>query len=164
MEDAIKADITAALIADLARFDWEIICEHCGAPLIEGDDYVSNPDGCSGCWSAMTDHPSKRQRPCYAYRVGKPVTEAPLREGLCQLCNREYRGWVAASPLWNCVVRGGSINGNETYEFLCANCFMEIAEDSGIASCFQLRAATTANLETVTPSGRVWDDRDFLWK
>lgn len=56
---------------DLTKSDWEVSCEGCGAPLFEGDDYVSDPDGCSGCWASMTDLPSKRQRPCYAYRVGK---------------------------------------------------------------------------------------------
>jgi hypothetical protein len=85
------------------------------------------------------------------------------REGLCERCNREYRGWSAASPLWNAVVRGGSINGNEAYAFLCPNCFTEMAEDSGIASCFQLRASKTSHLQMVTPTGRVWDDQQFLW-
>ena len=46
-------------------------CEGCSAPLMDCDDYVSGED-CSGCWAAMTDAPSKRERPCYAYRVGKP--------------------------------------------------------------------------------------------
>ena len=64
-------DLAKALIADLAKFDAEIICEACGAPLFDGDDYVSDPDGVSGCWAAMTDLPSKQGRPCYAYRVGK---------------------------------------------------------------------------------------------
>jgi hypothetical protein len=47
-------------------------CEGCQAPLFENDDYISDPDGCSGCWATMTDAPSKRERPCYAHRVGKP--------------------------------------------------------------------------------------------
>jgi hypothetical protein len=85
------------------------------------------------------------------------------REGLCELCGHEYRVWAAASPLWNAVVRGGSINGKESHAYLCANCFMEMAEDSGIASLFQLRAIKSVELETVTPSGRAWDDRQFLW-
>lgn len=45
-------------------------CEGCRAPMFEGDDFVSGED-CSGCWYTMTDAPTKRDRPCYAYRVGK---------------------------------------------------------------------------------------------
>ena len=52
-------------------------CEGCAAPLLSGDDYVSSED-CSGCWAAMSDLPSKRERPCYAYRVGKPDARAAL--------------------------------------------------------------------------------------
>ena len=49
-------------------------CEGCGAWLMPSDDYVTTPeDGIAGCWAAITDLPSKRERPCYAYRVGKPV-------------------------------------------------------------------------------------------
>lgn len=65
------------LVADLAKFDWELACEGCGAPLFDGDDYVSDPDDCSGCWAAMTDRPSERERPCYAYRVGKEQAGDP---------------------------------------------------------------------------------------
>lgn len=78
------ADRIEALIAENARLreDFaklhrgvdEVIasCEGCGAPLMCGDDYVSDEDGdCSGCWAAMTDFPAVSGRPCYAYRVGK---------------------------------------------------------------------------------------------
>lgn len=86
------------------------------------------------------------------------------REGLCEKCNREYRVWAAASPLWNATIRGGTINGPEEYDYLCANCFMELAEDRGIASLFQIRAEKTTTLETTTPSGRTWDENAFVWK
>ena len=46
-------------------------CEGCGAQLFEGDDYVSDPGDVHGCWHTMTDIPPKRERACYAYRVGK---------------------------------------------------------------------------------------------
>lgn len=71
---AAQAIELATLRADLAAnsADAQVAsCEGCGAPLFEGDDFVSNPDCVSGCWYAMTDLPSKRERPCYAYRVGK---------------------------------------------------------------------------------------------
>lgn len=86
------------------------------------------------------------------------------REGLCEICDREYRVWAAASPLWNAVVRGGSINGDEEFNYLCSNCFMGLAEDRGIASLFQVRAAQSVPLETVTPTGRVWNDAGFRFE
>lgn len=85
------------------------------------------------------------------------------REGRCELCSREYRVWVAASPLWNAVVRGGCINGEEQFNYLCAGCFMGLAEDMGVASFFCLTAVYSTDLQTVSPSGRVWDEEQFLW-
>ncbi len=66
----------------LALAENEILdhCEGCGAWLLSSDDYVSDPDGVVGCWAAMTDLPSKRERPCYAYRVGKEDARAALQE------------------------------------------------------------------------------------
>lgn len=52
-------------------------CESCSAPLFADDDFVSGED-CSGCWSAMIDTSSKRERPCYAYRVEKPDARTAL--------------------------------------------------------------------------------------
>lgn len=46
-------------------------CESCGTWLLDGDDYVTDPDGVAGCWASMTDVQSKTERQCYAYRVGK---------------------------------------------------------------------------------------------
>ena len=59
------------LIADLARIDWDFTCEACGAGLFSDDDFLGDENGVTGCWVAMTDQPSERERPCYAYRVGK---------------------------------------------------------------------------------------------
>lgn len=77
--EAKDAEI-ARLREDVERFDdnaatW---CESCGAPLFDGDDFVSDPDSVAGCWHSMTDLPSKRERPCYAYRVGKQDARAAL--------------------------------------------------------------------------------------
>jgi hypothetical protein len=71
------------LRADLARFDADLACEGCGAPLYEGDDYVTDPDGVAGCWSAMTDVPSKRESPCFAYRVDLAKSEFRYRVERC---------------------------------------------------------------------------------
>ncbi len=65
----------ARLRADCLKLgNSEIVtyCEGCGAWLLPDDDYVAGED-VSGCWAAVTDEPSKRERPCYAYRVGKPM-------------------------------------------------------------------------------------------
>lgn len=84
---------------------------------------------------------------------------------ICERCNRPHRCWAAMSPLWNAVMRSGSINGPwEGAEMICANCFMELAEDRGVASRFRVTAEqVNVELETTTPSGRVWDEDAFLW-
>lgn len=61
--DKLRRDLSHASDAALAA------CERCGAPLFEGDEYVSDPDGISGCWASMTKLPPKQQRRCYAYRT-----------------------------------------------------------------------------------------------
>jgi hypothetical protein len=64
----------ARLRADLKHADDAVIarCEGCQAPLFDGDNMCSDPNGVYGCWHTMTDVPDTRNRPCYAYRVGKP--------------------------------------------------------------------------------------------
>ena len=62
-------------------------------------------------------------------------------------------------------MRGGSINGEPLFEdMVCATCFMVLAEGKGIASVWRVQALeVSAELETVTPSGRVWDEDKYLW-
>lgn len=62
-------------------------------------------------------------------------------------------------------MRGGSINGEWEYdELICPTCFAELAEERGIASAWRLAAGVVnVELETVTPSGRVWDASQWLW-
>jgi hypothetical protein len=62
-------------------------------------------------------------------------------------------------------MRGGCINGPwEFGELICANCFMELAEDRGIANTFRVEADNVkVQLQTVTPSGRIWDEKGRLW-
>jgi hypothetical protein len=93
------------------------------------------------------------------------MTSDEKREGLCELCDREYQPWSAASPLWNAVVRGGSINGEEEFAYLCADCFMRLAANRRVATGFQLDAAVSLiALETVTPSGRRWNAGTFRYE
>jgi hypothetical protein len=84
----------------------------------------------------------------------------------CNRCKRGNAVWSASSPLWNAVMRGGSINGDPRFnDLVCATCFMELAEEMGIASHFRVTAEqVNAELETTTPSGRTWDEDMFMWR
>ena len=98
----------------------------------------------------------------------QPTPELLGEEGGFEHCKRCGRGntlWFAPSPLWNAVMRGGSINGTPIYDDLvCATCFMTLAEERGIADGFKVYAKRVhVELETVTPSGRVWDEERGLW-
>jgi hypothetical protein len=83
----------------------------------------------------------------------------------CKRCGAANPPWSAPSPLWNAVMRGGSINGTPEFaDMVCATCFMVLAEEAGIACNWRVMPETVnANLETVTPSGRVWDAKRWLW-
>lgn len=94
--------------------------------------------------------------------VGLGMSEAET----CQRCGHENSVWFAPSPLWNAAMRGGSINGEPLYsDMVCAACFMVIAEEKGVAAHFRVTAdIVNVELETVTPSGRVWDADKWLWR
>ncbi len=98
----------------------------------------------------------------------QPTPELLGEEGGFEHCKRCGRGntlWFAPSPLWNAVMRGGSIEGDPIYgDLVCATCFMTLAEERGIADGFKVYATRVhVELETVTPSGRVWDEERELW-
>lgn len=86
-------------------------------------------------------------------------------ESYCHLCLGPNIDWSAPSPLWNQVMRGGSINGDEIHDgVVCPTCFATLAEQAGVATFWRLSATNVhVELETVTPSGRVWDDRIWMW-
>ncbi|HJP67272.1 MAG TPA: hypothetical protein VJ846_00095 [Sphingomicrobium sp.] len=43
----------------------------------------------------------------------------------CRRCGADNPAWNAPSPLWNAVMRGGSINGDPLFDdMVCATCFM----------------------------------------
>lgn len=91
------------------------------------------------------------------------VTEAGSET--CRRCGHDNRPWSAPSPLWNAVMRGGSIDGEPIYDdMVCAACFIQLATEDGIALGWRVTAENVlVPLETVTPSGRVWDADQFLW-
>lgn len=62
-------------------------------------------------------------------------------------------------------MRGGTIDGQPLFgDMVCATCFMVLAEEQGIATLWRINAErVNVPLETVTPSGRVWDATGWLW-
>ena len=88
-------------------------------------------------------------------------------EARCHRCGTpDSNDWSAPSPLWNEVMRGGSINGGpEPYcGVVCPTCFMVLAQRAGVASRWRLYADQVHRpLETVTPSGRVWNEQTWLF-
>lgn len=91
---------------------------------------------------------------------------APHPEDTCRRCRGPNVSWHAPSPLWNQVMRGGDINGDDLFGgIVCPTCFAVLAEQAGIASGWTLRADQVhVELQTVTPSGRVWDEAGQLWQ
>lgn len=87
-------------------------------------------------------------------------------EAHCHRCHGPNTPWSAPSPLWNEVMRGGSINGDEIFDgIVCPTCFAIMAEERGIAQFWRLTAQRVhVELETVTPSGRTWDEQAFRWR
>jgi hypothetical protein len=87
-------------------------------------------------------------------------------EALCHRCGGPNVVWVAPSPLWNAVMRGGSINGDDDPAgIVCPTCFAVLAQERGVAEFWRLSAERVkVELETVTPSGRVWDEATWMWR
>lgn len=95
-----------------------------------------------------------------------PAQSSAHPEAVCRRCGGPNVSWFAPSPLWNAVMRGGSIDGPwEFGELICPTCFCVLAEERGVACDWRLHAqAIKVELETVTPSGRVWDAAADLWR
>lgn len=100
-----------------------------------------------------------------AAAVASPVEEPAAGEEICRRCGGPNPQWCAPSPLWNAVMRGRSIDGpSEFGEIICPTCFMVLAEERGVARGWRVEATTVnVELETVTPTGRVWDADRWLW-
>src|SRR5690349_6553643 len=87
-------------------------------------------------------------------------------ESVCRRCNGPNIIWSAPSPLWNAVMRGGSIAGADRYGgIVCPICFAQLAQQAGVTGrLWRLTSDDVrAELETDTPSGRLWDERAWLW-
>jgi hypothetical protein len=84
----------------------------------------------------------------------------------CQRCDGPNISWSAPSPLWNQVMRDGSITGPWQYgEIICPLCFAELASEQGITGPHWRFFAdeVEVGLELETPSGRVWNPGTWLW-
>lgn len=103
----------------------------------------------------------------YADAIISPASISPVGDGAerCHRCGGNNPPWSAPSPLWNAIMRGGSIDGDALYgDMVCARCFMAIAEEKGIAKGWRVMAIDVrVDLETTTPAGRVWDAEQWLW-
>ena len=97
----------------------------------------------------------------------QPVPAAAARhpEDYCHRCGGPNVTWSAPSPLWNQIMRGGSINGDwEFDEIICPTCFCVLGEERGVATFFRVGSdEALVPLETVTPTGRIWSDEVGLW-
>lgn len=89
----------------------------------------------------------------------------PHPEDTCHRCGGPNLTWFAPSPLWNEVMRGGDINGADLFDgIVCPTCFAVLAEEAGIAQFWRFSAGRVHRpLQTVTPSGRVWNEGTWLW-
>lgn len=94
---------------------------------------------------------------------GAATTDHP--ENTCGRCGEPNVSWAAPSPLWNQVMRGGDINATELFDgIVCPTCFAILAEKAGVADRWRLSAERAhVPLQTVTPSGRVWNAQTWLW-
>lgn len=105
-----------------------------------------------------------REQPGVLLELVKGERE-PHNEAWCHRCKRAFIHWSAPSPLWNQVVRGGGINGDEVFQVLCPCCFMDLAEEQGVAGHWRLYAVDVhEELQTVTPSGRVFNDQTWMFE
>lgn len=90
---------------------------------------------------------------------------APGDETRCHRCGGPNVIWSAPSPLWNEVMRGGSIANKDEYDgIVCPTCFAVLARERGVAELWRFHAErVNVELETVTPSGRMWNERTWKW-
>lgn len=94
------------------------------------------------------------------------MAEGRHPESYCHRCGGpNIWSWHAPSPLWNYVMRGGLMSGAEDFNgIVCPICFAELAKQRGIDSHWRLIAEdVSVELETVTPSGHVWDEASQFW-
>lgn len=139
---------------------------HVDDDMYSESTYDSGDDECLGCMCPSGAPPCSH---CVNH-INEDETvscdgSSGLPESICHRCKHHNPRWQAPSPLWNQVMRGGSIDGPWKFnEIICPNCFIELAEKQNIADNWNLTARNVhVDVETVTPSGRVWNPITWLW-
>lgn len=112
-----------------------------------------------------TKRAAEQWRTAKGFQGGPISTAADHIESICERCTGPNVVWSAPSPLWNEIMRGGSINGNEEHQIVCPTCFAYLAERRGVATLWKLFPERVyVELETVTPSGRVWNADTWMFE
>lgn len=91
--------------------------------------------------------------------------EATAEHEWCRRCGGANVSWAAPSPLWNLVMRDGSIDGVALFaDMVCIGCFADLARQSGVTGRWRLTVTPDPpGLVTVSPTGRVWNPQTWLW-
>lgn len=148
--------------ADRPSDFWEsIACRH----LDIGDPNEFGEAVCPGCGRTIVTKLTESGFNAGIKRIAREQGVELHPEDCCRRCGGPNVNWHAPSPLWNAVMRGGSIDGPwEFGELICPTCFCVLAEERGVADSFAIVSRNTlVPLETTTPSGRTWDDERQLW-
>lgn len=137
------------------------------------DDYDGSRDNIAEVDARMAD--GRMNKGTWRYADSKALkakaaavdaTGSYPNERRCQRCHGPNLPWSAPSPLWNQVMRGGDVNGVEIHAgIICPTCFAVLAETAGVADLWRLHAERVhVPLQTVTPSGRVWNPQRWMWE
>lgn len=103
--------------------------------------------------------------PCDVRKRIESASDHP--ENVCNRCGGPNVSWCAPSPLWNYVMRGGTIDGDWQYgELICPMCFVALAQEKGIDVSWRVSpvAPIDLDLQTVLPDGREWNPKTWLWE
>lgn len=87
------------------------------------------------------------------------------REGLCQVCDRDYPVWFAPNPLWNRVMRDGVRAKGDMYAFICPTCFANIAdEQNGEPLTWTMFEDGKFEEYQRVELHQAWTDKNALWE
>jgi hypothetical protein len=142
------------LLVEVRAGGWERIADRWRPdPAVLAFERELDMDRLVGPWE-----PDEQPEPVVVERVSAD-------ESVCHRCPGPNSPWSAPSPLWNAVMRGGSIGGTDEFDgIVCPTCFAVLAQQRGIAELWRFSAERVhAVLETTSPDGRVWDAERWLW-
>lgn len=133
--------------------------------------WEERPDGCVCYVREDAEYGDVWTKPLAGCPVHPPTNGLPEPESAedlerwCRRCGGLNAPWSAPSPLWNLVMRGNDITGDDDHAgIVCLVCFVLLAQQRAGARCWRLYPEQVdAELTTVTPSGRIWDADRWLW-